>query len=142
MPITSPVDFISGPKTESTPVNRPKGRTASLTATGAPINSSAPSPCLGKIPSALNSLIVVPNMMREQALAKETPVAFETNGTVLDARGFASSTYKTSFDKAYCTFNKPITPTPVPMAKVLCLICSICSLVNEIGGKEQALSPE
>ena len=55
-------------------------------------------------------------MMREQALAKETPVAFETNGTVLDARGFASSTYKTFFDNAYCTFNNPITPTPVPMA--------------------------
>ena len=119
------MDFISGPKTESTPVKRPNGRTASLTATGAPINSFAPSPCLGRIPSSLNSLIVVPSMMREHAFANETPVAFETKGTVLDARGFASSTYKTFLDKAYCTLSKPITPTPVPIAKVLCLICSI-----------------
>ena len=32
IPMTSPVDFISGPRTVSTPGNRPKGRTAALTA--------------------------------------------------------------------------------------------------------------
>jgi hypothetical protein len=31
-------------------------------------------------------------MMRAAALASGTPVAFDTNGTVRDARGFASST--------------------------------------------------
>ncbi len=33
IPITSPVDFISGPSTESAPAKRAKGRTASLTLT-------------------------------------------------------------------------------------------------------------
>jgi hypothetical protein len=31
IPITSPVDFISGPSTVSTPGNRPKGNTAAFT---------------------------------------------------------------------------------------------------------------
>ena len=33
MPMTSPVDFISGPRMTSTPGKRAKGNTASLTAT-------------------------------------------------------------------------------------------------------------
>ena len=58
----------------------------------------------------------MPNIIRAQAFAKDIPVAFETKGTVRDALGFASNTYKTFLAKAYCTFNKPITPIPVPMA--------------------------
>jgi hypothetical protein len=36
--------------------------------------------------------MLVPSMMREQALASGTAVAFETNGTVRLALGLASST--------------------------------------------------
>jgi hypothetical protein len=40
-------------------------------------------------------------MIREHAFARDMPVAFETKGTVLDALGFASRTYKTFPDNAY-----------------------------------------
>ena len=39
MPITSPVDFISGPSTISTPANLMNGKTASLTETWLGIGS-------------------------------------------------------------------------------------------------------
>ena len=40
-PITSPVDFISGPRIVSTPTNRANGNTASLTATCGATRSSS-----------------------------------------------------------------------------------------------------
>ncbi|SIN28720.1 Uncharacterised protein [Mycobacteroides abscessus subsp. abscessus] len=97
IPITSPVDFISGPSRESTPLpsalrNRWNGSTASLTATGAPGNEVAPSPSAGSRPSSRRPAMVAPNMMRAHALAKGTAVALETNGTVRLARGLASRT--------------------------------------------------
>jgi hypothetical protein len=97
MPITSPVDFISGPSKESTPWpsgvrNRWNGSTASLTATAASDGSSPPSPNGGSIPSSRSCLMVEPSMIRAAALASGTAVALDTNGTVRDARGLASST--------------------------------------------------
>ena len=38
------------------------------------------------------SAMVSPTMMRDAAFASGMPSAFDTNGTVRDARGFASST--------------------------------------------------
>lgn len=81
MPMTSPVDFISGPRMVSAPGNRPKGMTASLTLKWSRRRSS-----LGKCRSAILS----PAIMRAAAWAKGTPVAFEANGTVRLARGLAS----------------------------------------------------
>ena len=97
MPITSPVDFISGPSSGSIPRpagvrNRLNGSTASLTAIGASTGCSPPSPSAGSSPSARRSAIEAPSMIRAAALASGTAVAFETNGTVRDARGLASST--------------------------------------------------
>ena len=97
MPITSPVDFISGPSTVSTPWpstsrKRPNGSTASLTAIGASSGSEPPSPSACSRPSARSSAIVAPSEIRAAALASGTAVALETNGTVRDARGLASST--------------------------------------------------
>ena len=66
--------------------------TASLTATGACSGSRAPSPVAGSMPSSRSSAIVAPSMTRLAALAIETAVALDTNGTVRDARGFASRT--------------------------------------------------
>ena len=57
MPITSPVERISGPSRVSTTLpsvvrNRLNGSTASLTETGASSGSVPPSPEAGSIPSA------------------------------------------------------------------------------------------
>ena len=97
IPMTSPVERISGPSNESTTLpsrvrNRLNGRIASLTAIGAWSGSRPPSPCGGRIPSSRSSLIVAPSMTRAAALAIWTPVALATNGTVRDARGLASRT--------------------------------------------------
>ena len=46
----------------------------------------------GANPSARNSPIVSPSAIRAAAFASGTAVAFDTNGTVRLARGFASST--------------------------------------------------
>ena len=81
MPITSPVLFISGPSTESTPAKRAKGSTASLTLTW-PAGGS------GRSRSASFS----PSISRAATLASGTPVALETKGTVREARGLASIT--------------------------------------------------
>ena len=82
MPITSPVDRISGPRITSTPGNFTNGKTASLTATcGRSASSRTPS-----------SGIRAPSISRVASLASGSPIAFETNGTVREARGFTSST--------------------------------------------------
>ena len=93
MPITSPVERISGPNTASTPrpsllLNLFHGRTASFTE----IPFAIPSPLAGRVPSSRREAIVSPTEILAAALANGTPVALETNGTVRDARGFASST--------------------------------------------------
>ena len=78
-PITSPVDFISGPRMISTPGKRAKGNTASFTATWS--NSGF---WMSKLAS------VSPAMTRAAILAIGMPVALATNGTVRDARGLTS----------------------------------------------------
>ena len=97
MPITSPVERISGPSTVSTDEpsmvrNRLNGITASLTAIGVDAGSVPPSPIAGSMPSARSSAMVAPSITRAAAFASGVAVALETNGTVRDARGFASST--------------------------------------------------
>ncbi len=96
-PITSPVDFISGPRMVSTCLpsgvrNLLNGITASLTAIGWSGGSEPPSPCAGSTPAARRDAIDSPSITRAAALASGTAVALETNGTVREARGFASST--------------------------------------------------
>ena len=72
--------------------NRLNGITASLTATGAPASGIEPSPAARSIPSARSSAMLVPSMRRAAAFASDVLVALDTNGTVRDARGLASST--------------------------------------------------
>ena len=95
--MTSPVDFISGPRTVSIPSpcevrNRPNGSTASFTEIGASYGRSPPSPVFGSSPSARRPATVAPSMIRAAALATGTAVALDTNGTVRLARGLASRT--------------------------------------------------
>ena len=68
MPITSPVERISGPSKVSAPGNLAKGNTASLTATCLGINSSV----------TPNSVKVLPDITNEAIFAKGRPVALET----------------------------------------------------------------
>ena len=147
MPITSPVERISGPSTVSTPCparsrNRPNGSTASFTATGASSGSSPPSPAARSIPSARSPATVAPSMIRAAALASGTAVALDTNGTVRDARGLASSTYSTPPASAYCTLSRPRTPTPAAIASVAARIWPMSLRPRVIGGSAQAESPE
>src|ERR1700682_1163885 len=84
-PMTSPVDFISGPRMVSTPGNLMNGNTASLTEK----YGGTTSPVMPWLAS------VWPTMQRAAILASALPVALDTNGTVRDARGLTSSTYTT-----------------------------------------------
>ena len=85
MPITSPVERISGPSRVSTPGNRLNGSTASLTETW-PVTGST------SRPSWRSSARVAPTITRAATMATGTPVALATKGTVRLARGLASST--------------------------------------------------
>ena len=91
------MDFISGPSTVSTcrpsgVRNRLNGITASLTAIGWSAGSVPPSPVAGSSPQPRSPAIVSPSMIRAAALASGVAVALDTNGTVREARGLASST--------------------------------------------------
>ncbi|MNN30298.1 hypothetical protein D3C81_1439430 [compost metagenome] len=80
--MTSPVDFISGPRIGSTPGNLANGNTASLTLkNGGMISSVSPT-----------SARVLPAITRAAILASEVPMHLETNGTVREARGLTSMT--------------------------------------------------
>ncbi len=145
-PMTSPVERISGPSTESTTRpsrvrNRLNGSTASLTASGAPRSSVAPS-CSGSTPAARRSAMDSPTITRAAALASGVPVALETNGTVRDARGLASRTYRTSLTSAYWTLSRPRTPTPLAMASVERRMRAISVSLSDTGGSTHAESPE
>ena len=70
IPITSPVDFISGPNTVSTPCpsmrrKRFHGKTASFT----DIPFALPLPVFGSIPMSFNSAMVLPAAINAAALA-------------------------------------------------------------------------
>ena len=82
MPITSPVERISGPRIGSNSRNLANGKTASFTAT------------YGAMTSAVKpmSLSFSPSMTRAASDASGTPMVLETNGMVRDARGLTSST--------------------------------------------------
>ena len=147
MPITSPVDFISGPSSESSPLpagvrNRLNGSTASFTEIGAVAGSEPPSPTDGSRPSSRSDAMLAPSMIRAAALASGTAVALETNGTVREARGFASSTYSMSSLRAYWTLSNPHTPTPCAIASVYARTLAMSAEASVIGGSAHAESPE
>ena len=82
IPITSPVDFISGPSTASAPAKRANGSTASLTETW-------PLCIVGSVDRAESGS---PSISRQAIFASGAPIALETKGTVREARGLASIT--------------------------------------------------
>jgi hypothetical protein len=82
MPMTSPVDFISGPSSVSSPGNLRKGKTGALMkkSTG------------GRSGGSPRDSIDRPAARSAAARAMGTPMAFETNGTVREALGLTSRT--------------------------------------------------
>ena len=112
MPITSPVERISGPSSASEPSKRSNGSTASLTETCSP--KPRPSRSRGSSSSEIDS----PSMMRQASLASGRPTALETNGTVREARGLASITYSSPACTAYCTLSSPTTPISSASSRV------------------------
>ena len=82
-PITSPVDFISGPSTGSTPGKRLNGKTGALTNTAGTAGSSVK-------PDLLEASS--PPSRCDASATSGTPTALAMNGTVREARGLTSST--------------------------------------------------
>ena len=139
-PITSPVDFISGPSMVSTPGNLTKGNTASLTLKYGGVTSS-------KIPCASSDW---PTMHRAATLANWMPVALLTKGTVREARGLTSRTKISARSTpcasrcccmANCTFISPTTLSACAIAVVWRLSSVTVAADSEYGGSEQAESP-
>ena len=83
-----------------------------------------------------------PSMMRQASLASGSPTALETNGTVREARGFASITDSCPACTANWMFTSPLTPIASEISRVAARICSSISSPSECGGSTQALSPE
>ena len=132
MPITSPVERISGPRIGSNSRNFLNGKTASFTLkNGGTISSVKPI-----------SASVSPHMTRAATEASGTPIAFDTNGIVRLARGFTSSTYTSPSRIAYCTLIRPTTPSAFASATVCARITSWYSAGMRTGGSTQAESPE
>ena len=78
--MTSPVERISGPRIVSTPGNFVNGKTLCFTATWRGTSMSS-------MPSSSSEC---PAITFAAIFASGRPVAFETNGTVREARGFTS----------------------------------------------------
>ena len=135
-PITSPVERISGASSASEPWKRSNGSTASFTATcstGVSLEASG-----GRARSGRRS----PSMIRQASLASATPVALDTNGTVREARGLASITYRSSPSTANCTLRRPTTPRPSAIPAVCSRMRVSIASPSECGGSAQAESPE
>src|SRR5690348_14300637 len=132
MPITSPVERISGLSTGSDSRNLLNGNTASLTDTyGGTISTVNPR-------DASDS----PSITRAASDASGTPIAFDTNGMVRLARGFTSSTYTVLSLIANCTLIKPTTPSALASAAVCSRMVARSDSLMMYGGSTLAESPE
>ena len=82
MPMTSPVDCMNGPTDGSTPLSLAVENAGALTATN---DGSGRRPV-----DQPSSASVAPSEMRTASSTIGTPVTFERNGTVREARGLTS----------------------------------------------------
>ena len=137
MPITSPVERISGPSRVSEPGKRLKGSTASFTVwrggTG-----SASSPSSARVAPAISWLAI---------LARGTPVALATKGTVREARGLASmmktvSAPSPSRCTANCRLIRPRTSRARASSVLQRRIVARDPAPSDTEGSAQAESPE
>ncbi len=72
-----------------------------------------------------------PSITRVASLASGTPIAFDTNGTVREARGLTSSTKICSFLIANWMLSRPMTPSSVASARACAWMRSIWSSPSE-----------
>ena len=132
IPMTSPVERISGRRKISVLSNRSKGKTDSFTATYG-------SSCFSWYPIWSR---VLPDITSTAILAIGIPVVLLTNGTVRDARGLTSITYKVSNITANWMFNSPLTFRALASMAVNSFISSCWSRLSKKGGSTAMLSPE
>ena len=131
--ITSPVERISGPSTGSLPGKRANGSTAALT-----LHCRG-----GRSGGSPSSEILAPSARRQAAFTSSTPVALLTNGTVRDARGFASSTYTSpSPVTASWTLRSPTVPSARPRIRTIRAISWLCAKERLGAGRTHDESPE
>jgi hypothetical protein len=78
----------------------------------------SPTTLSGNSPSSRSSASVAPSITREATLARGTPVALATNGTVREARGLASMTNTWLALTANCTLMSPFTSRASAIAAV------------------------
>ena len=135
IPITSPVERISGPNVVSTSGNRLNGNTASFTLT-CPVAGGRTRP------SSRNCAKVAPSITRLATIAKGTPVALATNGTVRLARGFASMTYTLLSATANCTLMSPRTSSAAAILCTYSLMVDKACVDSVWAGSAHAESPE
>ena len=80
------------------------------------------------------SAIRSPSMIRQASLASGRPIALETNGTVREARGLASITYRRSSPRiANWTLSSPTTPSALAIPLVCSRIWSSMSRAERVG---------
>ncbi len=96
----------------------------------------------GSRPCRRSSSSVDPHITQVATFASGTPSTFEQNGTVRDARGFASSTWTTPPCTAYCTLMSPRTPRAAAIRSVYATTVATTSGGRVCGGITQAESPE
>mmetsp|Transcript_14341 Transcript_14341/g.41816 ORF Transcript_14341/g.41816 Transcript_14341/m.41816 type:complete len:356 (-) Transcript_14341:2023-3090(-) len=133
MPMTSPVERISGPRSVSQPGNLLNGMTTSLTATWLVGSGSSVRPISGS---------VLPDMMSDAYFAIGWPTALATNGTVRDARGLASMMYGMLSCTANWMLMSPTTPSSAAIILVHSRICTPTSGLMVCVGMLHAESPE
>ena len=88
------------------------------------------------------SFSLSPAMHRAAAPASDQPTAFETNGTVRDARGFTSIIQTSQSLTASCMFISPTTCSFSANVRAMRSTSVIVSCESETGGVTAAASPE
>src|SRR4051812_14540261 len=107
--MTSPVDFISGPRIGSASGNFANGNTASFTEKNFGTRSSI----------RPRSFSFAPAITRAAIFAIGTPVALDTNGTVRDARGFTSRMYDSVLNRELNVHQSDHVQTSCEFARLL-----------------------
>ena len=121
IPMTSPVERISGPSRMSTPGKRRNGKTDSLTDTYPE----------RRMDQGSSSLRVLPSITCVARRGRGTPVALETNGAVREARGFTSRMNTIPSLTANWMFIRPTTRSSLARATVWRSISATVSAGSE-----------
>src|SRR5262249_27569588 len=129
--ITSPVERISGPRVAA-PGKRSAGNTASFAQARVGTAFSARFSWLSRSPSS----------SRTECSTSGTPVALATNGTVRDARGFASRTKSLPVSRASWRLIRPRAPRPAAIRLATSRISTSSASETDGPGRTQAESPE